>query len=169
MFYALNHQYVTESLHRLAGMDYSDVVNIYGVSRAGYIPQLFSLRLPNPTVVYELLERARARAIIVDRSFVEVARNPPVPLHFAASIDDIEEAADSVLPPLFTPLSKDDTIFIFHTSGSTSGSPKLVHCSALWLDSIVSKSAQSSAPYNSQRQDVSTWMGSVCHIGQTTS
>lgn len=150
-------------------MDYSDVVNIYGISRAGYVPQLFSLRLPNPTVVYELLERAKAKAIVVEKSLREIASNPPVPLLIAASIADLDSSAKDPLPPFPTPESKDDPLFVFHTSGSTSGSPKLVPCSAEWVDSLVFKSGECSIPKNAQRQDVTTWMGSVCHIAQSTS
>lgn len=140
-------------------MDYSDVVNIYGMSRAGFVPQLFSLRLPNPTVVYELLERAHAKAIVYDPSFESIVVDPPVPKERAASIEGLESCAHAPLPPFPTP-KPDDLIFIFHTSGSTSGSPKLVPCEARWVDSAVFKSREASTPVskNPPKQDVSTWM-----------
>jgi hypothetical protein len=40
-----------------SGFTYTDVLHI---SRAGYIPQMFSLKFPNPTVFHELLRRAGA-------------------------------------------------------------------------------------------------------------
>lgn len=140
-------------------MDYSDVVNIYGMSRAGFVPQLFSLRLPNPTVVYELLERAHAKALIYDPSFESIVVNPPVPTQRVASLQELESCADAPLPAFPTPKS-DDLIFIFHTSGSTSGSPKLVPCDAKWVNSAVFKSREASTPAhrNPHKQDVSTWM-----------
>ena len=47
-------------------MSYVDVLYIYAIARAGYIPQLFSLRLPNPEVIYELLTKADGKAIIYE-------------------------------------------------------------------------------------------------------
>ncbi|EJD03893.1 acetyl-CoA synthetase-like protein [Fomitiporia mediterranea MF3/22] len=152
----------------LAGMDYSDVVNIYGMSRAGFVPQLFSLRLPSPEVVYELLNRAHAKALIYDPSFENIVVDPPVPSERVACLEELESCSEAPLPPFPTPKSS-DLVFIFHTSGSTSGSPKLVPCDAKWVNSAVFKSKEASTPAsrNPNKQDVSTWMGSMCHIGQT--
>ncbi|OSX67394.1 hypothetical protein POSPLADRAFT_1127795 [Postia placenta MAD-698-R-SB12] len=150
----------------LGGMTYADVLHIYGVARAGYIPQLFSLRLPNPDVVYELLHRAGGQAMIYDSSFASVVRDCPVPA--IVTVDLGAAAVDNVpLPPIPEPLSEEDTAMIFHTSGSTSGSPKLVHCSYKWLDAIVAKGDLISRPFHEDRKDVIVWMGSMCHIGQT--
>jgi acyl-coenzyme A synthetase/AMP-(fatty) acid ligase len=72
------------------------------------------------------------------------------------------------LPSLPT-LRERDTVFIFHTSGSTSGIPKLVPCSSSWLDSAITKSHQIAMPSGrtKRNQDVTVWMGSMCHIAQT--
>ena len=145
--------------YRLNGMNYVDVLHIYGLSRAGYIPQLFSIRLPNPEVVYELLSKANARALLVDPSFEGLLRGCPVPTHRAATtIYDID-SHEAPLPSLPT-LGGDDTVFIFHTSGSTSGMPKLVPCSLSWLDSAVTKSRQISTPSGrtERNQDITVWM-----------
>ncbi|KAH9064270.1 acetyl-CoA synthetase-like protein [Lactarius vividus] len=152
----------------LSGMTYIDVLHIYGLSRAGYIPQLFSIRLPNPDVVCELLIKANARALLVDPSFERLLKRSPVPIHSAPlTISDID-SHDLSLPSLPS-LRDDDIVFIFHTSGSTSGIPKLVPCSLSWLDSAVTKSYQISKPSgrNERNQDVTVWMGSMCHIAQT--
>lgn len=144
--------------YRLGGMDYSDVVTIYGISRAGYVPQLFSLRLPNPTIVFELLQKGKAKALVYDPSFKASVRDAPVPAHRMMSVSELGEREESELPAFPTPKSKDSLLFIFHTSGSTSGSPKLVPCSAGWIDSLISKARQSSMPVNPLKQDISTWM-----------
>jgi acyl-CoA synthetase (AMP-forming)/AMP-acid ligase II len=140
-------------------MTYIDVLNIYGLTRAGYIPQLFSIRLPNPDVVREMLVRAQARAILVDPSFENILKECPLPIHRAAtSLYDIDSQEWPL--PSFPTLGEDDIVFIFHTSGSTSGSPKLVPCSLSWLNSAVIKSHQISKPnHQSKRdQDVTVWM-----------
>lgn len=146
------------SSFRLGGMGYTDVVHIYGLSRAGYTPQLFSLRLPNPIVVLELLERAHAKALICDPSFENIIKDAPLPVHVANPVQSMAAFASEPLPPFPSPQSVDEILLIFHTSGSTSGSPKLVPCSASWVDSMVHKSGQVGTPQNPNRQDVSTWM-----------
>lgn len=139
-------------------MDYSDVITIYGMTRAGYVPQLFSLRLPSPAVVYELLNKGRASALLYDPSFKDIVVDSPVPAQCTPTMEDFNGCADDPLPPFPTPSSGDELVIIFHTSGSTSGSPKLVPCNARYVDSIVFKSYQPSMPLNQSRQDVSTWM-----------
>ncbi|KAF7796058.1 hypothetical protein EIP86_007229 [Pleurotus ostreatoroseus] len=151
----------------LSGLCYEDVLHIYGLARAGYVPQLFSLRLPNPDVIYELLRKANASALIYDLSFRNIITECPVPHHSAGNVSETD--VDGLELPLLSEasLEPEDVIMIFHTSGSTSGSPKLVPCSLRWLDSIIAKAEKVSRPKDPARQDVSVWMGSMCHIGQT--
>lgn len=137
-------------------MTYNDVLHIYGLSRAGYIPQLFSLRLPSPEVVFELLQKANAKALIHDSSFANMLQDSPVPIHLAVATDAVD-AMTEPLPAKFD-VRDDETAFVFHTSGSTSGSPKLVPCSYRWLDTVVHKSHQVCAPRDLTRQDVTVWM-----------
>lgn len=149
-------------------MTYVNVLQIYGMSRAGYIPQLFSLRLPNPAVIYELLAKAGARALVYEPSFGVDLSECLLPIYAADAIGDSDvEGVD--LPDMPRAVSEDQCAFIFHTSGSTSGSPKLVPCSYQWLDAIVSKTRHVGRPKSAAKQDVTVWMGSMCHIGQTFS
>ncbi|KAH9847385.1 acetyl-CoA synthetase-like protein [Lenzites betulinus] len=150
----------------LGGMTYLDALHIYGVARAGYIPQLFSLRMPNPDVVYELLQRAEARALVFDPAYQSIVTNCPVPAEPAVDVCAID-VTDAPLPALWVPSNADEIVMIYHTSGSTSGSPKLVPCTAAWVTATVSKAAHVTRPHNPKRQDVTVWMGSMCHIGQT--
>jgi len=150
----------------LGGMTYIDVLQIYGLSRAGYIPQLFSIRLPNPEVIFELLERAGAKALVFDSSFESIITGCPVPTHRAVDIHEADPQ-DQPLPVLQRTVNGDDTVFVFHTSGSTSGSPKLVPCNYSWLNSAINKSHQIGKPKANSRRDVTVWMGSMCHIAQT--
>ncbi|TFK18941.1 acetyl-CoA synthetase-like protein [Coprinopsis marcescibilis] len=150
----------------LSGITYIDCLHVYGISRAGYIPQLFSLRLPNPVVVMELLRRANAKALIHDSCFTSVLQDCDIPRHCAlttADIPDVNETLHEITPVQ----NEDDIAFIFHTSGSTSGSPKLVPCSYKWFNSVVEKSHHISKPRNADRQDVTVFIGSMSHIAQT--
>ncbi|KAJ7786433.1 hypothetical protein B0H16DRAFT_1657735 [Mycena metata] len=149
----------------IGGYTYNDVLNIYGMSRAGFVPQLFSLRLPSAEVIFELLQKANAKALVYESAFAPVLRESPVPAYLATRPEDIE-ATGYPLPEL--PRAKpEDIAFFFHTSGSSGGSPKLVPCSHRWLEATVMKSNQTCVPQNPERQDVTVWMGSMCHIGQT--
>lgn len=149
-------------LHRLSGMTYADVLHIYGMSRAGFVPQLFSLRLPCPTVVFELLQKANAKALVYDASYASILPANPLPTHLALDINQID-ARGEPLPKTPAATSDEQTVLVMHTSGSTSGSPKLVRCSAKWLDAIVRKSYQVCRPKNPRRQDVCTWMYVIHH------
>lgn len=150
----------------LSGFTYTDVLHIYGISRAGYIPQLFSIRLPNPTVVYELLHKAGASVLVYDPSFESIIGNCPLPIHRALSSENINFVDEPILD-LASTHDDDEPAFIFHTSGSTSGSPKLVQCSYRWLQTVINKSYIITQPHSTNRQDVTVFIGSMCHIAQT--
>jgi acyl-CoA synthetase (AMP-forming)/AMP-acid ligase II len=151
-------------------MTYIDVLHIYGVSRAGYVPQLFSLRLPSSEVILELLHIANAKALIYDSLFQSILGDSPVPILLAVNSDTVKvESGIERLPDLHRVDNGDDIAFIFHTSGSTSGRPKLVPCSYRWLDAAIHKAGQVSSPKCTSRRDVAVWMGSMAHIAQTTS
>ncbi|EMD42192.1 hypothetical protein CERSUDRAFT_129647 [Gelatoporia subvermispora B] len=153
----------------IGGMAYVDCLHIYAVARAGYIPQLFSLRLPNPDMIYELLARSNGKAIIYDLSYENLVASSPVPIYPAIDARTCR-VPDISLPPLRSLVSGSDTLMIFHTSGSTSGSPKLVPLTYSWWDHAIAKGWQVMKPknhHNKERQDVTVWMGSMCHIGQT--
>ena len=140
----------------MSGFTYTDVLHIYGLSRAGYIPQLFSLRLPNPIVVHELLQRAGAQALIYDASFESILKNFPLPIYRALTSERLKPTPISL--PSISNFQEDDVAFIFHTSGSTSGSPKLVPMSYRWLSTVVLKSRHISKPRDAHRQDVTVCM-----------
>lgn len=154
-------------LFRLTGFAYVDILHIYGVSRAGFIPQLFSIRLPNPAVIYELLEKAGARALIFDPASESLLTDCPLPA-FPVVETGLLDVVGEPLPEMLD-VNMKDTVFVFHTSGSTSGSPKLVPCNYQWLDTTIEKSRQICRPRDTGRQDVTVAIGSLCHIAQTFS
>jgi len=149
----------------IGGYSYNDVLNLYGVSRAGFIPQLFSLRLPNADVILELLTKTGARALIYEDLFESALQTWPLPIYRAVSIELAAGRSNIDLPPL-PPAQNHEIAFYFHTSGSTSGSPKLVPCNYRWLDMTIQKSYQICAPREQGRLDVAVWGGSMCHIFQ---
>jgi len=158
------------------------------MTRAGYIPQMFGLRFHNPIVIFELLQRTGARALVCEPSLHVDLSGCPV-LNYSAIRVREQDAADVALPPLRMDCSASDLVFICHTSGSTSDSPKLVPCNRLWVDNIVAKSKKLAQVRSTRGQDVTVAMygdlqsclalffdlrfcilsinsGSMCHIGQ---
>jgi acyl-coenzyme A synthetase/AMP-(fatty) acid ligase len=118
---------------------------------------MFSLRLPNPEVVYELLRKANARALVYDACFESVLSDCSLPVYQALRTSEIA-SVDEELEPIVPITNENEAAFIFHTSGSTSGSPKLVPCSYRWLNTVVQKSNYISRPRNPGRQDVTVFM-----------
>ena len=127
------------------------------MSRAGYIPQMFNLRLPNPIVIFELLQKAGARALVCEPSFGADLSGYPILTYSAIQVSE-QDVGDVVLPPLRADYPASDLVFIFHTSGSTSGSPKLVPCNRRWLDKGIAKAKQISRVRSTQGQDVAVAM-----------
>ena len=161
------------------------------MSRAGYIPQIVSSCISNHLVTFELLQKTGARALVCEPSFRADLSECPVPNYSVKQVRE-QGVTDVALPPLRIDHSASDLVFIFHTSGSTTGSPKLVPCNRRWIDSIVAKSKQLAQVRSTQGQDVTVAMygniqnclalffdltfliltilrGSICHIAQTFS
>ncbi|KAF7332472.1 Acetyl-CoA synthetase-like protein [Mycena kentingensis (nom. inval.)] len=150
----------------IGGYDYKDVVTLYAISRAGFIPQLFSLRLSSADVILELLSKTGAKALIYEDLFEPALRTWPLPVYPEAEGSiGLGRSTHYDLPPL--PIVEEKDIYAyFHTSGSTSGSPKLVPCSYKWLGATLRKSKQICAPKLEGRLDVAVWGGSMAHIFQ---
>lgn len=115
------------------------------------------MRLPNPDVIFELLAKADASALIYDPAFEAVLAAASVPIHAATEVLEADAELPE-LPALSATRRAEDIVMIFHTSGSTSGSPKLVRCSYKWLDAMISKAYVATTPKTTLRQDVTVWM-----------
>ncbi|KAJ4319804.1 hypothetical protein N0V84_006185 [Fusarium piperis] len=151
----------------LKGSSYADLVHIWGIYRAGFIPQLVSLKMTDPSVVYNLLKKSKAVALLHDASFQSAIADSPLKAYAAKDI--LTSSHDHLpLPPLRVSSNAEDTIMIYHTSGSTSGIPKLVPLTAKWFDCVISKTASVNEILPSTRpQRVQVSIGSFSHIGST--
>jgi len=162
------------------------------MSRAGYVPQMFSMRLPNPIVIFEMLQKAGGRALVCEPSFEVDLSGCPVPNYPAIQVHE-QDVEGIALPPLRTDHSASDLVFILHTSGSTSGIPKLVPCNRhCQFDSVIAKVKRRTDPRSTQGRGVTVAMygnlrnclalffdltffiplihrGTMCHSGQMLS
>ncbi|KAF4973434.1 hypothetical protein FSARC_259 [Fusarium sarcochroum] len=120
------------------GISYQDLLQIWGILRAGYVPQLFSLRLTDPSVIYELLIKGEASALICDSAFAPILQNCPVPTFHAQDISTFDNPRAPEIPQR-ADLDPNGVWMVYHTSGSTSGAPKLVSLTTRWLDCLIRK------------------------------
>ncbi|KAK7037788.1 hypothetical protein VNI00_010749 [Paramarasmius palmivorus] len=120
----------------LGGYEYIDVVQVYAISKAGYIPHTFS-RLPGIPVVKELLHKSDTKALIRSETFTEILKEiDDIPIFGSVQPEDVGYTDDIPAPP---ERKASDTALIAHTSGSTSGAPKLVYVSYQWVDGAIKK------------------------------
>ncbi|KIK68985.1 hypothetical protein GYMLUDRAFT_152890 [Collybiopsis luxurians FD-317 M1] len=161
------------------GYKYLDVLHVYGISRAGYTPQLIN-SFPNAsyTVIQGPLKEGKARALVFESIFEDSVHdipNPPPSHAGLASVDlAYSIASDSILYPLpemveFDAAVGDDIALILQTSGSASGAGSIVPCNHTWLDKLVHKSGLLNEPPDQDKQEFRPWTGSICHFGQFAS
>lgn len=136
---------------RLRGYAYSDTVHIQGLNWAGYIPQLLSLRMTDPTVIYELLQKSNAVALLHEPDNTSLLKDSPVPTFPAGAIQFDTDTAQLPVTPWY-PGNDDDELFIYHTSGSISGIPKLVPVTARWMNYTLDMSTFFEQRSNKKRE-----------------
>ncbi|ESK92811.1 amp- ligase [Moniliophthora roreri MCA 2997] len=165
----------------LKGLCYVDLLHIYGISRAGYIPQCFSLFPSAVELVISLLKRSDARALIYQEGYFDpgslkssnssngVKLLPSLISKDGYLLDDswVSEGSEFTLADMPN-VAPEDTALIFHSTGTTSGMPKHVPFSYKYLDALVQKLKYAFIPTNPNVQDVNSWVGSICHMGQAS-
>ncbi|KAG6885192.1 hypothetical protein C0993_004976 [Termitomyces sp. T159_Od127] len=120
---------------RITGSRYEDLVNLYAIIRAGFVPQVFSLVMATQggIMINELLALQEGKVLILDPHYKDHVPQITVPTlvipDFSALPALLEDEKLLDLPEV-----DDDAIaMIFHTSGTTSGRPKPVPESHKWL------------------------------------
>ena len=152
-------------MSRLRGYTYTDVITIYSISRAGFIPQMFGFDLPNTHIVFELLSKYDGKAIIHDPAKAAILDESKAALPCLVAVDYLSvsdaDVTDLELPDL--PEAKaEDFAFIYHSSGSVSGMPKVVPKTNKWLSTIENKSGAAFCIGHHRTQDVYVWT----YVGQ---
>ncbi|KAJ4279254.1 hypothetical protein BFJ70_g16440 [Fusarium oxysporum] len=117
----------------LKGTSYEDMLHIWGVFRAGYTAQLILLRMTDPSVAHEVLTAAGAAALVHDPYLASVLQDSTIPTFSANGLLSKSESKLTPVGPLPKMMDGDQILMIYHTSGSTSGAPKLVPITARWM------------------------------------
>ncbi|KAF8506183.1 hypothetical protein JB92DRAFT_3122362 [Gautieria morchelliformis] len=151
---------------RVRGFTYSDVITIFAISRAGFIPQMFGFELPNTRIVYELLAKGAGKAIVHDPAKTTLLRESgtTLPCYVATDYTTISDTDIAAFPlPDLPPAKPDDYLFIYHSSGSVSGMPKVVPQTNQWLETVQHKSRDAFCSGDFDTQDVFIWTESFSH------
>ncbi|GJJ13581.1 hypothetical protein Clacol_007837 [Clathrus columnatus] len=111
-----------------------DFVHLFGLTRAGLIPQVLNLRINSVEIATTYFKQSNIEHII----YAPTAPIDPLRDHFQThEIIDIEQTysqqGEFTVPEL-NEEDGNDTIFIYHTSGSTAGQPKLIPYLRRWID-----------------------------------
>ncbi|KAF9061230.1 hypothetical protein BDP27DRAFT_1406784 [Rhodocollybia butyracea] len=146
----------------LRGYKYIDVVHVYAISRAGYIPQLINI-FPNADygVIQGPLEQANTRAFIYEPVYNDTVHDiPQIPCFTSVTV---VHPNDYPLPDL-PHVTGSDIAIIYQTSGTTSGKSNIVPCNYAWLDGCVRKMTRACS--DSGKVDIVSWRGSTGYMAQ---
>ncbi|KAJ6600810.1 putative amp-CoA ligase [Mycena sp. CBHHK59/15] len=150
----------------LTGKKYTDLINILGLCSAGYVPQLFSVVFPNSDVIWDLLSASNAKALILDDTFSSNAERAPVPTSAALTIADLENSNGNAEYEIAA-VSQDDIALVVHSSGTTSGTPKLIPTTHGWISTYILY-RYSVCQGNLDGENVFNTIGSLAHVGSFT-
>jgi acyl-coenzyme A synthetase/AMP-(fatty) acid ligase len=150
----------------VTGKKYEDLINILGLSAAGYVPQLFSVVFPNPVVIWDLLSNSNAKALILDEQFASNAEQSLVPTSAALTLSDLANYADNPSSQTAA-VSQEDIAVIVHSSGTTSGTPKLIRTTHGSISTyIISRYSLCQGPQ--EGENIANTIGSLAHVGSLT-
>ncbi|KAF8150333.1 hypothetical protein K438DRAFT_1866070 [Mycena galopus ATCC 62051] len=145
------------------GYQYLHLVYTIALSRASYVPQMLTHMLTDPGIIFELVEKAGAKAVVYDPCLEFLTASSAFPKICLTDIDNMNW--DSVLPPVEQLPSGSDVCFNYLTSGSTSGSPKIVPLTQEFVSTYYK--AQFDIWLQGRRsdtQDVFLARGSICSV-----
>jgi len=143
-------------------MTYQDALHLFGISRAGYIPQLLHFhRNSSKSLIVELLRRSNSLALICDVSHAQRNRDVsspfaslPIPVYASSDLRQAGVPSQSRLPRIEDLVADPNGVaFVLHTAGTTLGTPKLVPYTHRTIDSIMKRAQVIAAPTSSRRQD----------------
>ena len=147
---------------RIDGTTYQDVLHILGVSRAGYIPQLFHFHHgSSANLIIELLRRANSLALICDVSHAQPNRDSsspfaslPIPVYTKSDVRQAGVPSHCRLPKIEDLVADPNAVaFVLHTAGTTMGTPQIVPYNYRTVDSIIRRAQIIATPTSSRRQD----------------
>ncbi|KZP19040.1 acetyl-CoA synthetase-like protein [Athelia psychrophila] len=129
----------------IRGFTYPDVITIFALSRAGFIPQTVPFVIPNATLVLSLLAKTNAQAIVHAADKTEAILETGTKLYHFEEVNFAHVMEDTVahIPlPVLPEATPETILYIEHSSGSISGIPKVVPIMNKWMATIERKSGK---------------------------
>ncbi|KAJ7333444.1 acetyl-CoA synthetase-like protein [Mycena albidolilacea] len=114
----------------ITGVKYSDLAHIYGLARAGYIPEVLGASLTIP-IIRDLFAKTGGKTLLFEPTFANLVTDFELPSLAIPELGALP-AVTSPLPPL-PDVAPTDPGLIFHTSGTTSGIPKPIPETHRWI------------------------------------
>lgn len=148
----------------MIGKTYVDVVHLFSLQRAGYVPHMMSTYLEDISLIQDLFHQSGVRIILCDvkdaRGWEQLAGQfEIIPLHEPPVLPDGTPIVPDTLPALDG--DADDVLSIEQSSGSSSGRPKIVQYTRRWMDATAQK-CQS----NERRTPIFIRTDSFCYAPQ---
>lgn len=121
-------------------------------------------------MVFDLLARSGAKAIVFEETFKESVAGATIPLIPSLTLAEVQALlpSDGKLPTLGPLLSVPErgTAFIIHSSGTTSGTPKLIPSNHLWVKNFIELKYASCLEQGSfEGQTFCNSIGNLNHVG----
>lgn len=134
---------------RLTGRKWADLVLVSSISAAGYVPQIFSPMF-TPDMIRTLLDRSGAKALTYDaEEYPDIPSETTIPTLPCPTADELERISAQLRqarggPAVLSetdlcPVTERQSAVIFHSSGTTSGIPKLIPSSHLLLKTFITE------------------------------
>ncbi|KAG6906981.1 hypothetical protein DXG01_011121 [Tephrocybe rancida] len=155
----------------ITGARYEDVVNLYAVARAGFIPQVFSrvMATQGGTMINDLLTLQNGKALVYDPHYQDQVHKIAVPTLVAPELQPATNSLGFEQLSDLPVVEDDDVAIIFHTSGTTSGRPKPVPQSHKWLRFQSEVNWPSAWQVEGEAQKCFNNVGSFANVASATS
>lgn len=147
-------------------MTYQEVVHLFALVHAKYVPQLLNLKIrATQTAENHFRQSGTTYVIYAPTAPIEQLGNH-FQVHEMVDIEQLPKSHDEATY-LETPVEEngDDVLMIYHTSGSTSGRPKLVPFSRKWLDA----NARNPTPGLPNGKEIGIAINGISHLSQLAS
>ncbi|KAF9263030.1 acetyl-CoA synthetase-like protein [Marasmius fiardii PR-910] len=167
----------------LEGYRYTDLLHIFGLLRAGFVVHCFGSFPGSADVLASLLQQVGSRAFIFERGWFDPTflqtKNSAKHIKFYPSLntrklpdqDETYGYEEYEIPNLHD-VDPEQTVIIYHTSGSISGTPKVTPYNHRQLNTLILKArffvVPSDCDGGGNCQETWSWLGRSTYIGQFT-
>jgi hypothetical protein len=111
-----------------------------------------------------MLGKSGAKALVIDAQFATDAASAGIPTFTTLTADDLKTAPQVYLGDLPRVQEKDNAVIV-HSSGTTSGMPKLIFQSHIWAKTMIQDKWPMADVPGYDTPLVSNSLGSLAHVG----